>query len=104
MATKLGAFSKAASRALLRSGGGIQQQQTRSVGNLPVHSNKYLEEWIRGREHIEETFKWDGQTLWRLFMWVGVFPYGVYSLAASEMAKADKKFGREPKKVWGGSS
>lgn len=37
---------------------GLQQQ--RLVGNLPVKPNKYIEAWGTKREHIEETFKWDG--------------------------------------------
>lgn len=37
---------------------GLQQQ--RQAGNLPVKANKYVEDWGTKREHIEETYKWDG--------------------------------------------
>jgi hypothetical protein len=55
-----------------------QHQQQRSVGNLPVKPNKYIEEWSTRRENIENEFKWDAATIRRIILVVGVLPYLFY--------------------------
>lgn len=76
-------------------------QQRRSVGNLPVKSNKYIEDFGARRETIEKEFQWDGQTLRRIGLWGLLVPYGIYRMILFEFDSTDA-FGSKPKRdLWG---
>ncbi|KAI8107431.1 hypothetical protein PSENEW3n2_00003906 [Picochlorum sp. SENEW3] len=78
--------------------------QKRNVGNLPVKSNKYIEEFGARRETIEKEFEWDGPTLRRIAVWGLLVPYGVYQMMLFEFDKTDA-FGGKPKRdMWGSPS
>jgi hypothetical protein len=57
-----------------------QQQQQRSVGDLPVKSNKYVEDFATRRENIEHEFRWTGKSLLNIALFVGVAPYLIYTV------------------------
>lgn len=83
---------------------GMTQQQKRSVGNLPVKSNKYVEDFGARRETIEKEFQWDGQTVRRIALWGVLVPYGIYRMMVYEFDSTDE-FGSKPKRdLWGSSS
>jgi len=83
---------------------GITQQTKRSVGNLPVKSNKYVEDFGARRETIEKEFQWDGQTLRRIGLWGLLVPYGIYRMMVYEFDSTDA-FGSKPKRdLWGSRS
>jgi uncharacterized protein YjiS (DUF1127 family) len=84
--------------------GKMQSQQTRSVGNLPVKSNKYIEDFGARRETIEKEFAWDGPTLRRIALWGVLVPYGIYQMVVYESNRTDE-FGKKPKRdMWGSSA
>jgi hypothetical protein len=75
--------------------------QKRNVGNLPVKSNKYIEDFGARRETIEKEFQWDGPTLRRIAVWGLLVPYGVYQMMLFEFDRTDA-FGGKPKRdMWG---
>lgn len=59
--------------------------QTRSVGNLPVKPNKFVEEFAHRRENIENEFTWDTQTISRIVIWGVLVPYGMYHMTYVRM-------------------
>ena len=56
------------------------KSQSRGVGNLPVKSNKYIEDFGARRETIEKEFRWDGPTIRRLLIWGLAVPVGIYKM------------------------
>ena len=82
-------------RQAIRSSAPSSLQQQRHAGNLPVKPNKYIEDWHTAREHIELTYKWDGETLRKVFVWVGLVPFVVYKISTFEFKKNDRKYGRK---------
>ncbi len=77
------------------------QAQRRGVGNLPVKSNKYIEDFGTRRETIEKEFAWDSATIQRLLVWGLAVPVGIYKMMVFEFDSADS-FGGKPKRdVWG---
>lgn len=58
------------------------------AGDLPVKSNKHIEDWAVRREHIENEFKWDGKTLANIALWAFAFPYFVYQMRCGRAAAA----------------
>ena len=77
------------------------QQQKRFAGDLPVKSNKYIEDWATFRENVEYTYKWDAKTWRRLGLWLFAFPFGIYQITCAEFDKVDSKYGREPRDFMG---
>jgi hypothetical protein len=76
-------------------------QQKRFVGDLPVKPNKYVEDWVTYREHVEETFRWDAKT-WRNIAIFGFgVPFAVYQTCVAEFNKSDEKYGRPKRDMWG---
>lgn len=75
----------------------LQSQQTRTVGNLPVKTDKYIEQWATYREHIPfaNGFKFDARTVGRIAMWVGVFPYFLYRVSTAEFNHSDELYHRK---------
>jgi hypothetical protein len=82
----------------------IEIQQRRYAGNLPVKSNKYIEDFGARRETIEKEFVWDGTTVRRLLLWGLAVPYGIYRMTVYEFDRTDE-FGKKPKRdLWGSRS
>lgn len=80
------------------------KQQQRTVGNLPVKPNKYIEDFGARRETIEKEFQWDGQTMRRIGLWGLLVPYGIYRMMLFEFDSTDA-FGSKPKRdMWGSRS
>ncbi len=75
--------------------------QSRGVGNLPVKTNKYIEDFGARRETIEKEFAWDSATIRRLLVWGLAVPVGIYKMTVFEFDSADS-FGGKPKRdMWG---
>lgn len=51
---------------------------------MAVKKNKYLEEWNGKREITEKSFSVNENNMHLLFLWVLLFPYGVYTWTRSE--------------------
>merc|ERR1712032_1356007 len=58
--------------------------QKRSVGNLPVKPNSYVEDWAFKRENVELTFRFDAKTLAILGTAGVVTPFLIYQLTVNE--------------------
>ena len=96
-ASKLAQFAKT----MLAEVASTSKTQTRSVGNLPVKSNKYIEDFGARRETIEKEFRWDGPTSRRLLVWGLLVPIGIYKMTCYEFDQTDE-FGGKPKRdLWG---
>jgi len=57
---------------------GTQLQQQRFAGDLPVKTNKYVEDLATKRENIEHEFKWNSRTLTNIAIFAGVVPFVIY--------------------------
>jgi hypothetical protein len=73
------------------------QHQRRYAGDLPVKFNKHIETWGTYREHVEDTFKFDGKTLATIAIWVVATPTLIYTTMIKEYNKADDQAGRKRK-------
>lgn len=71
------------------------QYQRRYAGDLPVKFNKHIETWGTYREHVEDTFKFDANTLATISIWVVAVPVLIYTTMIGEYNKADDKAGRK---------
>ena len=83
---------------------GLQKQQKRYEGDLPVKSNEFIEQLGYRRENIEREFVWDRKTLTKVFVFVGLVPYTIYHLAVKELHLSDEIAGRPPRKFMGSPS
>ena len=73
----------------------LQSQQQRFAGQLPVKSNKYIEEWGTYRENLEHHFKFDNAAWVRIALWGVGFPVFIYKMSVAEFNKTDELYGRE---------
>lgn len=87
--------------ALVKTNQHHQFQQQRFAGDLPVKSNKYVEDWNVYRENVELSFKWDKKTITRLVLWAGIAPVVVYTFIGREMDISSRFAGRPEKPVMG---
>eukprot|EP00212_Chloropicon_laureae_P002035 CAMPEP_0197485238 /NCGR_PEP_ID=MMETSP1311-20131121/232_1 /TAXON_ID=464262 /ORGANISM="Genus nov. species nov., Strain RCC856" /LENGTH=104 /DNA_ID=CAMNT_0043027915 /DNA_START=57 /DNA_END=371 /DNA_ORIENTATION=- len=98
-----GRFGGGVLRALsqsLKSHTGVTVQK-RSVGNLPVRPNSYVEDWAHNRENIELTFKWNAKTLAILGTAGLLTPYLIYNLCVDEFHSMQKMAGKPRQKYMG---
>ncbi|CAK0779354.1 hypothetical protein CVIRNUC_004752 [Coccomyxa viridis] len=95
MSRGLKGLAESASRAFISTRNATGLQQQRLAGDLPVKPNKYVESWGTKREHIEETYKWDGETWRTIGIYVFAVPVLIYTIIKSEYHKSDRKYGRK---------
>ncbi|KAK9813107.1 hypothetical protein WJX72_009171 [[Myrmecia] bisecta] len=79
---------------LLRTNNPASLQQQRFAGDLPVHPNKYVEEWATKREHVEETFLFNRKNLQNVVIYALAVPALIYTVTVKEFHKTDKKYER----------
>jgi hypothetical protein len=74
-----------------------QHQQRRFAGDLPVHTNKRIEQWATYREHIPfaHDFKFDTPHLRTILVWGVAVPLAVFTISKSEFDKSDETYGRK---------
>jgi len=84
-------------RAVQCSQSGLQTQQRRCVGDLPVHNNKQIEQWATFREHIPMAngFKFDTPHLRRILIWAVAAPALIFTVAKTEFNKTDTLYDRK---------
>ena len=72
----------------------LNGQQQRFAGQLPVKSNKHIEEWGAYRENLEHHFKFDNRA-WTFIALFGVgFPLFIYNMTVAEFNKTDALYKR----------
>ena len=72
----------------------LNSQQQRFAGQLPVKSNKHIEEWSTYRENLEHHFE-PSKSWGRLLVFGIGFPLFIYNVAVAEFHKTDKLYGRK---------
>lgn len=78
-----------------------REQQRRAVGDLPVKSNKFIEDLAYRRENIEREFEWNADSLTKFAILVGVIPYTVYHFVVKEFCYSDEIAGRPRRRFLG---
>ncbi|CAL5218932.1 g681 [Coccomyxa viridis] len=95
MSRGLRGFAESASRALISTRNTTGLQQQRLAGDLPVKPNKFVEAWGTKREHIEETYKWDGDVWRTIGIYVFAVPILIYTVIKKEYHNSDRTYGRK---------
>jgi hypothetical protein len=83
--------SRLAARGLgarLRAAAAAQLQQRRAAGDLPVKTNKWVEEHGAARENVEQTFRWTRRSIANLVIFAGAWTRAARAAAARQSARA----------------
>ena len=86
-------------RNLFRFGPTLSQPR-RWEGNLPITTNKYIEEWSARRERLEEEFRFSPRNVVILGLTCVAFPVLLFKLTILQLDYADDANGRARRRFW----
>jgi len=69
-------------------------------GNLPIATNKYIEEWNARREALEEEFRWSAKNILILCITCVGVPAGLFNLTIRQWDVSDDAYGRQRRRFW----
>lgn len=69
-------------------------------GNLPITTNKFIEEWGARREALEEEFRFSPRNIVILGLTCIAFPVLLFKLTIYQFDCADAVHGRAPRRFW----